>query len=117
LNVTSAIGILINIGLNLFLIPEFGATGAAFASFLTQSFIALVQIVYCLKIFKLTISIKTLIKYLMFVLLIVSVSFWQEANEYLILYQILLGISLMFALSFVDLKNLKELFLKNPSFK
>lgn len=46
LNTVSAIGIVINIGLNTYFIPEFGAKGAAFATLITQSIVALTQIIF-----------------------------------------------------------------------
>jgi O-antigen/teichoic acid export membrane protein len=117
LNISSAIGIILNISLNFYLIPKHGATGSAFASFITQSFIALIQFFYCLKIFKLTLSIRTIVNYLIFITLLILVSKWQPSGNILITIQIFLGVSLMFLLSFIDLKNLKDLFLKNPNFK
>lgn len=117
LNITSAGGIIVNFGLNLWLIPEHGAVGAAFASFITQSFTAIIQFLYCLKVFKLSISIKTISKYLFFIGLLIALSIWQVKSDYLIFFQFLLGTSLMFALSFIDFQNLKELFLKSDKFK
>jgi hypothetical protein len=60
---------------------------------------------------------NTFLKYTFFVALLVLVSFWQSTNDLLILIQLLLGIILMFSFSFVDIKNLKDLVLKNPDFK
>lgn len=117
LNTASIFGILINIGLNFYLIPTYGALGAAIVSFITQSTIAIFQFYYCLKIFKIRISMNTFFKYTFFVTLLVLVSFWQSTNDLLILIQLLLGIILMFSFSFVDIKNLKDLVLKNPDFK
>jgi hypothetical protein len=70
-----------------------------------------------LKIFKLTLSIRTIVNYLIFITLLILVSKWQPSGNILITMQIFLGVSLMFLLSFIDLKNLKDLFLKNPNFK
>jgi O-antigen/teichoic acid export membrane protein len=117
LNITSAIGIIFNIGLNIYLIPDYGAMGSAFASFVTQTFISLVQFFYCLKIFKLVISFRTIFNYVIFITLLVLVSNWQSDGNFLIVIQLLLGISLMFLLSFIDIKNLKDLIFRNPNFK
>jgi hypothetical protein len=117
LNISSAIGILLNVGLNFYLIPSHGAVGSAFASFVTQSFIAIIQFFYCIKIFKLTISVKTIFNYLVFISLLVMLSQWQLKSDFLILFQLLVGVLLMFILSFVDLKNVKDLVLRNPNFK
>lgn len=53
LNLMAAASIVLNISLNLILIPKFKAVGAAWASFSTQSFSGLVQIFIAYKIFKL----------------------------------------------------------------
>jgi O-antigen/teichoic acid export membrane protein len=117
LNISSAFGIVLNVGLNFYLIPEYGAAGSAFASFITQSFIALIQFFYCLKIFKLDVSLKSIFNFSLFITLLILASKWQSSGNFLILTQLLLGVSLMFLLSFIDLKNLKDLVLKNPNFK
>lgn len=117
LNISSAFGIILNVGLNFYLIPEYGAAGSAFASFITQSFIALIQFFYCLKIFKLAVSLKTIFNFSLFITLLILASKWQSSGNFLIMTQLLLGVSLMFLLSFIDLKNLKDLLLRNPNFK
>jgi O-antigen/teichoic acid export membrane protein len=117
LNISSAFGIILNVGLNFYLIPIYGATGSAFASFVTQTFIALIQLFYCLKIFKLTISIKTILNYSFFIIALVLISNWMANDNLLMPIQLILGIALMFILSFIDLKNLKDLFLRNSSFR
>jgi O-antigen/teichoic acid export membrane protein len=117
LNISSAIGIVLNVALNFYFIPTHGAVGAAFVSFVTQSFIAIIQFFYCLKIFSLAISIKTFLNYLVFIILLFSLSNWLTDYDLLMPIQLILGVTLMFVLSFIDLKNLKDLFLKTSSFK
>lgn len=117
LNITSALGIIVNFSLNIFLIPKYGASGAAFASFITQSFTALTQFLYCLKVFKLKISVKTISYYFIYISLLVVFSYWLVNSDYLLLYQSLFGVLLMFVLSFIDLRNLKGLLVKNDSFE
>jgi O-antigen/teichoic acid export membrane protein len=117
LNTSAAFGIAINIGLNLYLIPKYGAAGSAFASFVTQTFIALIQLIYCLKLFKLAVSPKTIMNYSIFITFLILASRWQSSGNFLILTQLLLGVTLMFLLSFIDIKNLKDLVLRNPNFK
>lgn len=109
LNTSAAIGIVLNISLNYYLIPIYGASGSAFASFITQSFIASIQFIYCLKIFKLTISSKTIFKYSIFIAMLIITSQWQSNGDFLILIQLILGITLIFIFSFIDIKNLKDL--------
>jgi O-antigen/teichoic acid export membrane protein len=117
LNISSAFGIVLNIGLNFYLIPEYGAAGSAFASFVTQTFIALIQFIHCLKVFKLAVSLKTIFNFSIFITLLILASKWQSSGIYLIISQLIIGVSLMFILSFINLKNLKDLALRNPNFK
>ncbi len=117
LNISSAFGIILNVGLNFYLIPEFGAAGSAFASFVTQTFISLIQFIYCLKVFKLAVSLKTIFNFSIFITLLFLASKWQSSGIYLIISQLMIGVSLMFLLSFINLKNLKDLALRNPNFK
>ena len=117
LNISSAFGIILNVGLNFYLIPEYGAAGSAFASFVTQTFISLIQFIYCLKVFKLAVSLKTIFNFSIFITLLFLASKWQSSGIYLIISQLMIGVSLMFLLSFINLKNLKDLALRNPNFK
>jgi O-antigen/teichoic acid export membrane protein len=117
LNISSAFGIILNVGLNFYLIPIYGSTGSAFASFVTQTFIALIQFFYCLKTFKLSVSYRTILNYSFFIISLVLTSNWMAKDNLLIPIQLILGIALMFILSFIDLKNIKDLFLRNSSFK
>ena len=58
LNITSLVGIALNIALNLILIPRLHATGAAIASLSTQTLICVIQFFLALRI--LGVSIKVL---------------------------------------------------------
>lgn len=53
LNIMAAAGAVLNIGLNLVLIPRWQAEGAAWASLVTQGATALVQVVLALRVFRL----------------------------------------------------------------
>ena len=60
LNIMATGGVIINIVLNLILIPKYYALGAAIASLITQSFTAIIQIVLAKRIFGFNINIKNL---------------------------------------------------------
>jgi O-antigen/teichoic acid export membrane protein len=64
LNIMASSAVLINISLNLILIPLFRATGAAWSSFITQSITALAQLVMAYKILHLTSERKMLTRLL-----------------------------------------------------
>jgi len=63
LNYLSFAGLLVNVGLNLFFIPWWGAFGASLATLLTQSGIAVLQLIYVWKFFRLQLQISVLLRY------------------------------------------------------
>jgi O-antigen/teichoic acid export membrane protein len=63
LNYLSFAGLLVNVGLNLFFIPRWGAFGASLATVLTQSGIAVLQLIYVWKFFRLQLQISVLLRY------------------------------------------------------
>lgn len=66
LNLMALSGMVMNIGLNLVLIPKYQATGAAMASLATQTATALIQIMLCVRIFNLNMDYPRIIKWLAF---------------------------------------------------
>ncbi|MBT4774398.1 MAG: hypothetical protein HOL28_10645 [Crocinitomicaceae bacterium] len=64
LNLTSAAGLILNIGLNFLLIPEYGAYGAAIASVSTQGLAGIAQVIIVKKHFQFRISPGVLFKIL-----------------------------------------------------
>lgn len=73
LNWVSFTGIFVNVGLNFFLIPEYGALGATYASLFTQSGVALMQLVYGLRLFRIPIRMRLALKYLLLVAALIAV--------------------------------------------
>jgi O-antigen/teichoic acid export membrane protein len=69
LNIMAGAGMMLNIVLNLVLIPRWEAGGAAVASLATQSVTALIQIGLCYKVFRLKPDIPFVAKLLSFMLL------------------------------------------------
>jgi O-antigen/teichoic acid export membrane protein len=69
LNIMALSGMLLNISLNLILIPRFEAKGAAYASLITQYTTAGLQIILAHKVFKMAFQWKLAIRYLLFFLL------------------------------------------------
>ena len=72
LNIFSFVGIIINVSLNFYLIPIYGATGSAFATFATQSSIALIQFAYCAKNFEFQFSFNLIGRYALFLILTIA---------------------------------------------
>lgn len=67
LNLMAASGMLINIGLNLFLIPTFSAKGSAVSSLITQSITALAQVLIVQHKFRFKKNYSLLLKMLLFI--------------------------------------------------
>jgi len=117
LNVSSFIGIVVNVIINYYLIPIYGAPGAAFTAFITQSFISLLQFVYCIKLFEIKINWILVLKYTILLLSLVTIRYFVKTTDYALLIQIVTGVLLLFLLSFIQINNLKSLLIKNDSFK
>lgn len=80
LNYMAASGMLINFMLNFFLIPRLGAYGSAWASLITQSIMALLQVALATIYFQFKIDYRYLSKLLIFIVGVVTISI---ASKYL----------------------------------
>ena len=128
LNIISAIGVLINVSLNVFLIPRYGAVGAGFTAFVTQVIMAITQFLLCVRIFKLHVGLLQIGKWLLFVISFISADLLfilalfnlEDQNTLqdsplvfclILAAELLIGLVLMFVFKFIELKPLKNLFL------
>lgn len=64
LNLASLCGIIVNVGINLILIPKYGAWGAAVTMLITQSIVAAMQLFYVVRVFKLSFRVKGVLRYI-----------------------------------------------------
>jgi O-antigen/teichoic acid export membrane protein len=104
LNIISLIGVMFNIMLNLAMIPEHGAEGAALATLITQVLTSLAQAFVAHRMFDLPFKMKTFFSYLIFVasmLLLVPLSALIEL-EIMPLIQISFGVLMLFLLRLID---------------
>ena len=111
LNSISALGIIANISINIILIPEYGALGAAIATFTTQGLTAIAQFLYCIQKFKIPKKPNGILKFLLLATGLYAVSTFYASSTYLMLIQIISGLGLIFMLSLIDLKAIKKLIL------
>lgn len=128
LNIISAIGVVINISLNIFLIPKYEAVGAGFTAFFTQMIMAITQFILCAKIFQLKVGLLKIAKWLLFTISVMSANLLLSfalmnledqdlLNDSPMLFglilviELVLGLILMFVFKFIELKPLKNLFL------
>jgi O-antigen/teichoic acid export membrane protein len=109
LNWISFLGIVINVALNIFMIPKYGALGAAITTFVTQFFTAILQCIYAIKMFEIPISINRILKYPILILVLFLGSYYFAQNSYLIFFQLIIGISSLFLFSFISINSLNEM--------
>jgi len=112
LNIMAVIGIIANLSINLSLIPNFYALGAAYSSLITQSITALTQIIIAWKIFNLKFNYFYILKII--VLAIISYFFakyfqLQFNNPWLALLSTI-GTAVIFSI-LIKLLNIKDLFM------
>lgn len=113
LNYSSLLGIIVNIVLNIYLIPTRGAEGAAFATFITQSSTALIQFIYCLNLFSIKVNKRLVFSYLLLLIFLFAFSNFFFDTCYFLLKQVGVGITLLLLLSFCKIKDLRELLEKS----
>lgn len=101
LNMVAALGMILNIGINLFLVPRFYALGAAYSSLIAQTITALLQALIAMKIFKIKFNISYALRIVLFIAsLIISANLLQEITKSWVNNLIITGLT-MIALSFV----------------
>ncbi len=111
LNNVSALGILANISINIILIPQYGAFGAAIATFATQAGTAIAQFLFCIHKFKIPKKPTGIIKFILLSSSLYFISNFFYDSTYLMLIQIFTGVGLVFMLSLIDIKAIKKLIL------
>ena len=112
LNLTALGGMILNISLNLFLIPQYKASGAAFAGLITQVIMALAQIILAVKILNWKPDWKLMGKLLLFFTLIalianIAVRYYPDIKTILVI--ILLAPILAFSLGLLRISELKSI--------
>ncbi len=110
LNQLSFVGVLLNIGANTLLIPHFGATGAAFATLITQFSTALAQIYICNKQFHFTIPFIEYARFGAYILVLFIVPKLITSDVLRLPIHLLCGIVGMVAFKLIDVKQLKKSF-------
>jgi O-antigen/teichoic acid export membrane protein len=109
LNITSAVAILISVAINFTLIPILEARGAAIASLVTQSAIAIMQFIIAFRLLKIPFSILPYFRCLIYVcLLIITVYFAKQYLHYGLIINLLLcsfaALGWAFATNLISLK-------------
>jgi O-antigen/teichoic acid export membrane protein len=119
MNILAAAGMVINIVLNLFLIPRYMAQGAAVASLVTQFIIAFVQVIIVVRTFRFITNMRYLVKLIGFVSGVMILSYlsrlmpfdWKVSFVALLLVSALL----VFILRLLNIRSLFKQFLPPAS--
>ena len=113
LNILAAAGVVINIILNLILIPKFFAFGSAIASLVTQSLAAIAQVIIAKRIFKFHINFKRIAVLIFFVMSVFAIARLSVLLEVFWIYKfvgiITLSLLIAFILRLINLKVLYDL--------
>lgn len=113
LNKIAFVGVVINLSLNLWLIPQQQALGAARVAFITQSVLAMLYIFFSGKKMELPLSQKWLAAHIGFILMLVAIGYGSRLLHAGWLLQIsiyaLAGIAMIFLFRFVSVKAILSL--------
>lgn len=114
LNLMALGGMVLNVSLNLVLIPKYLAFGSAYASLTTQVLTGIAQAFLAMYIFKLKPDFRVILQFLLFVVSVVGLAFVSKYfGNWFIGYLFLLFASLLvaFALRLINLKELYKIIL------
>jgi O-antigen/teichoic acid export membrane protein len=110
LNIMAFLAMLLNVVLNLILIPRLFAFGSAYASLITQIFAGASQLILAIIIFKLKINLRFIFQLLMFIgVVVVLGSLSKSIDNWLAGYLAMILGSVLFAF-LLKLFNLKDLY-------
>ncbi len=111
LNLMALTGMVLNIGLNLILIPHYHVIGSAFAGMVTQIFTAFAQMLIANRIFKFRINYKLIFSLLVFISITISSAYFLSTqNLNWIATIVIVGLISVFASFITGLFKLREVF-------
>jgi O-antigen/teichoic acid export membrane protein len=131
LNLSSLVGVLMNLLLNYWLIQtaheEGGALAAAKVAAITQLVVALIQRYYCYRIFDIGLSKSLILRFigLLYMLILFYVGIWVvlftgsislNASAVIIMY-VIFSIALLFLFRMIELKEIRKLMQKREALK
>lgn len=112
LNWMALVGMVLNIGLNLLLIPHMQALGSAWASLITQIFTALAQTILAVIFLKLSINYLVIARLFLFVSFVfLAGMLTREINTWYLGYGLMIASSILFAfiIKLINLRALREI--------
>lgn len=75
LNIMAAFGMIVNVSLNLVLIPDLKAYGSAISSLITQFLTAIIQVIIAQRIFKFKVNYRLINTFIMFTIGVISINY------------------------------------------
>lgn len=114
LNIIAFCGVLFNLALNYWLVPQYKALGGAITSTATQTGLALVFMVVAIRIIKLPLNLRWTFAHIGYALLVLALGYaavnWWQADKLVQLITFgLVCMALMFVFRFVSVDNLRKL--------
>ena len=117
LNIIAACGMVINVSLNLFLIPRFQAKGSACSSLTTQILITTTQIILVQKIFKFKVNYKLIFSLIVFAIGVIVANYFTKYYlkftwSFNFIIMVAISIAWAFALRIINIRGIINI-LKN----
>jgi O-antigen/teichoic acid export membrane protein len=111
LNIIACGGMLLNFTLNCIVIPRYGAYGAAISSVATQYLTCIIQMIVCKKTFKFHFPFKSVALLIVFIAINCALCYYGKNTLshnwiYNLLYLILLGFAVAFAVRLLSIKDI-----------
>ena len=109
LNIMAFTGMVINVSLNLILIPRFKAEGAAFVSLSTQLVTAIAQVLIAVRIFRLKVKWNIILRILLYSLLVLAIGYFSRSIDHKVIgFLVMFSASTLvaFLIRLIDLKKL-----------
>jgi O-antigen/teichoic acid export membrane protein len=113
LNSFSLLGVFLNIGLNLFIIPSWGASGAALSCLITQGMMALVQLLICIKRFDYSLSDLEIHRYFLLSLWLLCLHYIPLKPLFSLSLMLVGGTIGLFLFKLIDLRGIVTTFKEN----
>ena len=110
LNLMAASGILINVTMNLFLIPRYEAAGSAVSSLITQFLTALIQVLIAQSIFKFKINYRLILTLIVFIAGVVLINYFSKRihSNWMVNFVIMSGACVIWAFA-IRMLNIKSM--------
>lgn len=113
LNLIAGIALLVNVGLNLFLIPELNIKGAAIAAFVSQFLVAVFQAIVCTRKYSFNISWIKFVPFVLLVLFTILIAFVFDHLQVNILLKtgltLIASLTAVFILKIIDIQEIYAL--------